>query len=60
MIRPVLRMGDPRLWQKSKVVEDFNTSELTELLADMKDTMAHLNGAGLAAPQSLSAHRLAR
>jgi peptide deformylase len=51
MIRPVLRMGDPRLWQKSKVVEDFNTSELTELLADMKDTMAHLNGAGLAAPQ---------
>jgi peptide deformylase len=51
MIRPVLRMGDPRLWQKSLPVEKFNTPELNELLQDMRDTMAHLNGAGLAAPQ---------
>jgi peptide deformylase len=51
MIRPVLRMGDPRLWQKSLPVEQFNTKELNELLQDMRDTMAHLNGAGLAAPQ---------
>ena len=49
MIREVLRMGDPRLWQKSLPVEKFN--ELHELLQDMRDTMAHLNGAGLAAPQ---------
>jgi peptide deformylase len=51
MIRPVLRMGDPRLWQKSLPLTDFSSSELTELLRDMRDTMAHLNGAGLAAPQ---------
>jgi peptide deformylase len=51
MIRPVLRMGDPRLWQKSRPVENFNAQELNDLLADMRDTMAHLNGAGLAAPQ---------
>jgi len=51
MIRPVLRMGDPRLWQKSLPVESFGTPELLELLQDMRDTMAHLNGAGLAAPQ---------
>jgi peptide deformylase len=51
MIRPVLRMGDPRLWQKSLPVEKLNTRELDELLQDMRDTMAHLNGAGLAAPQ---------
>ena len=51
MIRPVLRMGDPRLWQKSLPVSEFNTTELNELLRDMRDTMAHLNGAGLAAPQ---------
>jgi peptide deformylase len=51
MIRPVLRMGDPRLWQKSLRVTKFGTSELHELLGDMRDTMAHLNGAGLAAPQ---------
>jgi len=51
MIREVLRMGDPRLWQVSRPVEEFDTPELRELLRDMRDTMAHLNGAGLAAPQ---------
>ena len=49
MIRPVLRMGDPRLLQKSLPVTDF--SSLKDLLVDMRDTMAYLNGAGLAAPQ---------
>jgi peptide deformylase len=51
MIRPVLRMGDPRLWEKSQPVVDFKSNFLKELLVDMRDTMAHLNGAGLAAPQ---------
>jgi peptide deformylase len=51
MIRPVLRMGDPRLLQVSAPVKDFRDSFLRELLDDMRDTMAHLNGAGLAAPQ---------
>jgi peptide deformylase len=51
MIREVLRMGDPRLWQRSLPVERFGTPELHALLADMRDTMAHLSGAGLAAPQ---------
>ena len=51
MIREVLRMGDERLLKKSVAVETFDTPELHALLADMRDTMAHLNGAGLAAPQ---------
>ena len=55
MIRDVLRMGDPRLLQRSTEVERLGTPETTAmlqaLLADMRDTMAHLNGAGLAAPQ---------
>ena len=51
MIRDVLRMGDPRLWQKSEAVADFGDPFLKNILADMRDTMAHLNGAGLAAPQ---------
>jgi peptide deformylase len=51
MIRDVLRMGDPRLLGKSTPVERFGTPELAALLADLRDTMAHLNGAGLAAPQ---------
>jgi peptide deformylase len=44
-------MGDPRLLQRAKPVEVFGTTELAALLADMRETMAHLNGAGLAAPQ---------
>ena len=51
MIREVLRMGDPRLWQKSLPVTRFGSPELRALLTDMRDTMAHLNGAGRAAPQ---------
>ena len=51
MIREVLRMGDPRLLEKSEPVARFGTPELAALLADMRDTMAYLNGAGLAAPQ---------
>jgi len=51
MIRDVLRMGDPRLLEVSKPLEQFGTPELFELIRDMQDTMAHLNGAGLAAPQ---------
>ena len=50
-IRPVLKMGDPILLQQAKPVEQFDTPELHALLTDMQDTMAALNGAGLAAPQ---------
>jgi len=44
-------MGDRRLLERSQPVEAFGTTELRALVADMRDTMAHLNGAGLAAPQ---------
>lgn len=50
-IRPVLRMGDPRLLEVARPVSEFGTPELHALLCDMEDTMAALNGAGLAAPQ---------
>lgn len=51
MIREVLRMGDARLLRVAEPVEAFGTPELAALLADMRETMAHLDGAGLAAPQ---------
>ena len=51
MIREVLRMGDPRLFERSQPVAAFGTPELAALLQDMRDTMAAHNGAGLAAPQ---------
>jgi peptide deformylase len=51
MIRDVLRMGDPRLLQRSLPVDAFGTPGLEDLLQDLRDTMAARNGAGLAAPQ---------
>ena len=50
-IREVLKMGDPRLLAVADPVREFGTPELENLLADMRDTMRDLNGAGLAAPQ---------
>lgn len=50
-IRPVLRMGDPRLLVPAEPVGDYDTPELHRLIVDMQDTMRSLNGAGLAAPQ---------
>jgi peptide deformylase len=49
--REVLRMGHPVLRQVARPVERFDTPELHALVADMKDTMAAEDGAGLAAPQ---------
>lgn len=51
MVRDVLRMGDPLLLQAARPVEAFGTPALAALLEDMRDTMAALDGAGLAAPQ---------
>ena len=50
-IRSVLKIGDPFLNQVAKPVVEFDTPELHTLIDDMRDTMASLNGAGLAAPQ---------
>jgi peptide deformylase len=51
MIRDILKMGDPRLLRIAQSVEHFDTPELHALIADMFETMHHVNGAGLAAPQ---------
>ena len=51
MIRPILKMGDARLLQRSQEVTAFGTAELRRLVEDMFDTMRAADGAGLAAPQ---------
>ena len=51
MIKDVLRMGAPLLLEVAKPVEAFDTPELHALIEDMQDTMAHMSGAGIAAPQ---------
>ena len=50
-IRPVLRLGDQRLFEMAHNVDEFNTPELDALIEDMFDTMEAEDGAGLAAPQ---------
>jgi peptide deformylase len=50
-VREILRMGDERLLRVAPPVKKFDTPELHALIADMFDTMAAANGAGLAAPQ---------
>lgn len=50
-IKSVLKMGDPLLFEVAKKVEKLNTPGLDALIRDMQDTMASLEGAGLAAPQ---------
>jgi peptide deformylase len=50
-IREILKMGDPRLLRIAQPVTDFGTPALRALVDDMFETMAHANGAGLAAPQ---------
>ena len=50
-VRRVLKMGDPLLYRQADPVSESNTPELDALIDDMYETMAALNGAGLAAPQ---------
>ena len=50
-VRTILRMGDPRLLEVSKRVEEAEMPEMHELVRDLIDTMEAADGAGLAAPQ---------
>jgi peptide deformylase len=52
-IRPVLRLGDPRLRRVAEPVAagSLCSPELLALLSDLRHTMAACDGAGLAAPQ---------
>ncbi len=50
-VRDILKMGDPRLLRVAPPVRTFDTPELNALIADLFDTMAAAQGAGLAAPQ---------
>ncbi len=50
-VRPLLKMGDPRLLRVAQPVRDFDSPALHALIRDLEDTMAAAHGAGLAAPQ---------
>jgi peptide deformylase len=50
-VHEILKMGDARLLRIAPAVTAFDTDDLHLLVADMFDTMAAVDGAGLAAPQ---------
>src|SRR5215475_13945307 len=55
-IRPVLQLGDPILRQNAVRVEDPTAPEISNLIRDLADTLAHWRvetgyGRGIAAPQ---------
>ena len=50
-IHTILKMGDPRLLRIAEPVKKFDTDALHMLVRDMFETMASVDGAGLAAPQ---------
>jgi len=50
-IRTLLRMGDPRLLESARPVDDVFDPIVRELIEDMFDTMHSAGGVGLAAPQ---------
>ena len=49
-IRNIVKLGDPILAKKSRIVENFD-QKLWTILDDMKDTLYKAQGAGLAAVQ---------
>ena len=49
-LRNIVKVGDPLLRKKCKVVDTFD-EKLWQLLDDMKETLDHAEGLGLAAPQ---------
>ncbi len=49
-VRTILTQEDPVLHKKCHPVTQFD-AKLGRLMDDLKDTLAHANGAGLAAPQ---------
>ena len=52
-VRQILKMGDARLLRVAKPVEQFDSAELHALIADLSDTMAAANGAGIADRKSV-------
>lgn len=50
-VHEILKMGDARLLRVAQTVTEFDSDELHLLVADMFETMAAADGAGLAAPQ---------
>jgi peptide deformylase len=59
MIYPIVKYGNSVLEAKAQPVTDFDSVDLTKLLADMFESMYAAKGVGLAAPQIGISKRIA-
>ncbi len=59
MVYPIVKYGDPVLERPAAAVEEFDTPELHQLIADMFESMYTAKGVGLAAPQIGISRRIA-
>ena len=57
-IREIAHMGNPILNRIAEPVADPTDPEIVRLAADMKDTLIHVGGSGIAAPQVYESLRL--
>lgn len=57
-IREIAQMGNPILYRHAEPVTDPKDPEIARLAADMKDTLVHVGGSGIAAPQVFESLRL--
>ena len=51
MVYPIVKFGNPVLEREADTVNEFDTAELNQFLADMFESMYAAKGVGLAAPQ---------
>ena len=57
-IREIAQMGNPILYRRAVEVTDPTYPEITRLANDMIDTLVHVGGSGIAAPQVYECRRL--
>ncbi len=57
-IREIAQMGNPILYRRAEEVANPTDPEIARLAEDMKDTLVHVGGSGIAAPQVYESLRL--
>lgn len=57
-IREIAKMGNPILYSISEPIRDPTDPKIANLAEDMKDTLIHVGGSGIAAPQVYESLRL--
>ena len=57
-IREIAKMGNPILYKRAQTIANPTDLKIKQLAEDMKDTLIHVGGSGIAAPQVYESLRL--